>query len=80
MLRALQNFLYDELSLAIDKPAETDLRLALVLLGRNPELLEGYPFRFNINLEGDTGQLVEALSQAYILSNRMLRRAWRIGQ
>jgi hypothetical protein len=80
MLRVLQNFHYDELSLAIDKPPETDVRLALVLLGKNPDVLEGHPFRFNINLEGDTGHLVEALSQAYILSNRMLRRAWRPGQ
>jgi hypothetical protein len=80
MLRVLQDFHYDELSLAIDKPAEADVRLGLVLLGKNPNVLEGYPFRFNINLEGDTGHLVEALSQAYILSNRLLRRAWRLGQ
>jgi hypothetical protein len=80
MLRVLRNFHYDELSLAIDKPAETNARLALVLLGNNPDVKEGHPFRLNINLEGDTGRLVEALSQAYILSNRLLRRAWRPGQ
>jgi hypothetical protein len=79
MLRALQDFHYDELSLAIDKPARADARLTLVLLGKNPDVLEGDPFRFNINLEGDTGQFVEALSQAYSLSNRMLRRFWRPG-
>ena len=77
MLRALQDFQYDELSLTIDKPAQADARLTLVLLGKNPDVLEGYPFRFNISLEGDTGPLVEALSQAYSLSNRMLRRLWR---
>jgi hypothetical protein len=77
MLRALQDFHYDELSLTIGKPAAAEARLTLVLLGHNPDVLEGYPFRFNINLEGNTGQLVEALSQAYRLSNRMLRRVWR---
>jgi hypothetical protein len=77
MLRVLQNFHYDELSLTIDKPAESDARLALVLLGKNPDVLDGQPFRLNINLEGETGPLAEALSEAYILSNRMLRRAWR---
>ena len=77
MMRVLQNFHYDELSLTIDKPAETGARLALVLLGQNPDVLDGRPFRRNSNLEGDTGPLVEALSQAYILSNRMLRRLWR---
>ncbi|MCH8155556.1 MAG: YdbH domain-containing protein, partial [Proteobacteria bacterium] len=80
MLRVLQDFHYDELSLTIDKSAETGTRLALVLLGKNPDVLDGYPFRLNINLEGDMGPLVEALSQAYSLSNRMLRRVWRPGQ
>ena len=77
MFRALQNFRYDELSLAIDKPATAAARLTLVLLGHNPDVLDGYPFRFNINLEGDTDRLVAALSQAYSLSNRMLRNFWR---
>ncbi len=80
MLRALENFHYDELSLTIDKPAAADARLTLVLLGRNPDLLDGYPFRFNINLEGNTGRLVAALGEAYSLSNRMLRRAWRFAR
>jgi hypothetical protein len=80
MLRALEDFRYDELSLAIDKPATADARLTLVLLGHNPDVLDGYPFRFNINLEGDTDRLVAALSQAYSLSNRMLRQFWRPGR
>jgi hypothetical protein len=77
MLRALQDFRYDELSLAIDKPAAANARLTLVLLGHNPKVLDGYPFRFNINLEGNTDRLAAALSQAYGLSNRMLRKFWR---
>jgi len=79
MLRALQDFRYDELSLTIAKPAAADARLTLVLLGHNPEVLDGYPFRFNINLEGDTNRLAAALSQTYSLSNRMLRKFWRPG-
>ena len=74
MLRALEDFRYDELSLAIDKPATASARLTLVLLGHNPAVLDGYPFRFNINLEGDTDRLVAALNQAYSLSNRLLRQ------
>ena len=80
MLRALEDFRYDELSLTIDKPATAGARLTLVLLGHNPDVLDGYPFRFNINLEGDTDRLVAALNQAYSLSNRMLRQFWRPGQ
>ena len=74
LLRALQDFRYDELSLSIDKPAAANARLALVLLGHNPDVKDGRPFRLNINLEGDTDRLVAALSQVYSLSNRMLRR------
>jgi hypothetical protein len=80
MLRALRDFRYDELSLAIDKPATTGTRLTLTLLGHNPDVLEGHPFRFNINLDGDTDRLVAGLSQAYSLSNRMLRQFWRPGR
>jgi hypothetical protein len=79
MLRALRDFRYDELSLTIDKPATAAARLTLVLLGHNPDVLDGYPFRFNINLEGDTDRLVAALVRAYTLSNRMLRQFWRPG-
>jgi len=80
MLRALEDFRYDELSLAIDKPAGAGARLTLALLGHNPDVLDGYPFRFNINLEGDTDRLVAALSQAYSLSNRVLRQFLRPGR
>ena len=79
MLRALEDFRYDELSLTIDKPATAGARLTLALLGHNPDVLDGYPFRFNINLEGDTDRLMAALGQAYSLSNRMLRQFWRPG-
>jgi hypothetical protein len=80
MLRALENFHYDELSLAIEKTAQGDSQLTLSLLGKNPDVREGHPFRLNINIEGNTDSILAAVGQAYRLSNRLLRRAWRIGQ
>ena len=80
MLRALENFHYDELSLTIEKTAKGDSQLILSLLGKNPDVLEGHPFRFNINFEGNTDSMLAALGQAYRLSNRLLRRAWQIGE
>ena len=80
MLRALENFHYDELSLTIEKTAKGDSQLILSLLGKNPDVLEGHPFRFNINIEGNTDSMLAALGQAYRLSNRLLRRAWQIGE
>ena len=75
MLRALENFHYDQLSLGIAKTADDKLRVKATLMGKNPDLMEGYPFRFNINLETDAGKLLAALSQFYSLSDRVLRRA-----
>ncbi|MFQ5774420.1 MAG: YdbH domain-containing protein [Kiloniellaceae bacterium] len=80
MLRALENFHYDELTLTIDKPPEAGARLRLVMLGSNPDVLDGHPFRFNINLEGDPGQLIAALREAYRLSDSMIRRLWMPGR
>ncbi|MEE8189260.1 MAG: YdbH domain-containing protein, partial [Kiloniellales bacterium] len=75
MLRALENFHYDQLSLGVEKSADGNLRVKTTLMGKNPDLLEGHPFRFNINLETDAGKLLAALSQLYSLSDRVLRRA-----
>ncbi|MFQ6018470.1 MAG: YdbH domain-containing protein, partial [Kiloniellaceae bacterium] len=80
MLRALADFHYDELSLAIEKTAFGETRLTLGLLGSNPEVLEGYPFRFNINIEGSTDSILAALSAGYRLSSDLVRRLWLFGR
>jgi hypothetical protein len=43
-------------------------------------VLEGYPFRFNIRIEANTGKLVTALTTIYQVPNDLLRRAWTSGQ
>jgi len=79
MLRALRDFRYDELSLTLDAERAGTARLGLMLLGNNPRVLDGYPFRFNINLETNPIRLMGALREAYRLSNRALRRLWILG-
>ena len=80
LIQALQNFQYDELSMTVDKPEVGDARLALRLLGRNPDVLDGYPFRLNVNLETDVDKILSALLEANRLSNEVIRRAWTLGQ
>ena len=80
LIQALQNFQYDELSMTVDKPEAGDARLALKLLGRNPDVLDGYPFRLNVNLETDVDKILSALIEANRLSNEVIRRAWTLGQ
>ena len=75
MLRALEDFRYDTLKLDIARPAPGDLGLKVTLQGHNPEVLEGYPFRFNIDLSGDLEPLIAALKEGRQLRSEMLQRA-----
>jgi hypothetical protein len=77
-VKALEDFHYDELSLTLAKTADNEATLRLSTLGQNPEVLEGQPFRFNINLESNLTSVLEALRQGYSLSDDALRRAWRL--
>lgn len=72
MLDALENFHYDNLRLGIHKPAEGESRLSIKLEGRNPDVLDGYPFDLNINLSGDLGPILRAVSEGRQLSQNVL--------
>ncbi|MEO5336452.1 MAG: YdbH domain-containing protein [Magnetospirillum sp. WYHS-4] len=52
MLSALKNFHYEELRLTADRGSDGEWQARIRLAGRNPELLEGRPFEFNINIGG----------------------------
>ncbi|MEE8248415.1 MAG: YdbH domain-containing protein [Alphaproteobacteria bacterium] len=74
MLRALQDFRYQELSVTIDKAANEDLFLVLHILGHNPEVLEGYPFAINITLSANIASLLAALRAGTALAKVLIRR------
>lgn len=76
VLRALEDFRYEELTVDLEKSADDVGRIKLGLLGKNPAVLEGYPFRFNISIEANTGKLITALTALYQVPNDLLRRAW----
>jgi hypothetical protein len=80
VLRALEDFHYDELTVDLSKTAADIGHIKLSLLGKNPAVLEGYPFRFNISIEANTGKLVTALTTIYQVPNDLLRRAWTSGR
>ncbi|MGF1593009.1 MAG: YdbH domain-containing protein [Kiloniellaceae bacterium] len=77
-VKVLEDFHYDELTLDIAKSADHDAIVRLSILGQNPEVMEGHPFRFNINLESNLTSLLAALRQGYSLSDDALRRAWQL--
>lgn len=75
MLRALEDFRYEELALTINQPPEEGLELKVTTLGHNPDVLDGHPFRINLNLTGDLAPLIRALARGRELSADLLERA-----
>ena len=76
MLSALENFHYEQLELGVDMAADGNTKVDLFMEGRNPQLLDGRPFRFNINLTGNAHPLLAALGRGNQISNDWLRRYW----
>ena len=76
MLRALRRFEYEVLTLSINKEKGDLAQLSITLEGRNPDVLEGYPFRFNINLETNIEPLLKILKETGRISQDVLQRGW----
>ena len=74
VLQALENFQYERLSIALNKPADGNSVLQLKVLGSNPDVLDGHPFDINLNLETDLGPLLDALTAGQRLSEELMQR------
>ena len=59
-LQALQDFRYDALDLKLNYKTNGDYTIHSRLEGRNPQLYDGYPIAFNINLTGSLPGLLRA--------------------
>ena len=79
-LDALEDFNFTNLALRLDKPASGDSTLAITLEGANPNVLDNYPFRFNISLIGDPEPFISAIKDGTRLSDEIIRRAWRLSR
>ncbi|MEM7223282.1 MAG: YdbH domain-containing protein, partial [Pseudomonadota bacterium] len=78
MLEALEDFQYETLDISAFKDAEHNTQMLIEILGNNPNVLDGYPFKFNINLSGNMGPIVSALTRGYEISNDLIRRSWKL--
>jgi len=78
MLNALADFRYERLSIDIAKPFEGEGFVLLHMEGANPEVLEGYPFVFNIRLSADFDRLTRVLREALGVASRAL--SWGVGR
>ncbi len=72
-IRALEDFRYDTLTLELDKAPDAEARARLRLYGHNPAVLDGRPFHFNVNVQSNVNQLIEALLKGSALASEQLR-------
>jgi hypothetical protein len=73
-LRALQNFAYETLEIRVDGEAAGAVRVGVTLRGSNPDLFAGAPVEFNLNLDGELGDLVGAGMTSYQIPEEIERR------
>lgn len=59
--------------MSIDKSFEGEAGVVLHLAGKNPAVLQGRPFRINVNLTGNVDRLVHALLEVARLSDKAVR-------
>ncbi|MCP4044652.1 MAG: hypothetical protein GY732_01515 [Gammaproteobacteria bacterium] len=60
-LQALENFQYQDLSGEINYQSDGSYQIKVHLEGNNPDLYEGHPVVFNLNINGSFPELFEAL-------------------
>ncbi len=76
MLRALRDFHYTRLDLMLARPDPGALEADVGLLGNNPEVMDGHPFRFNINVQGDMRPVLDALRRGQGMRRQLLQRVF----
>jgi hypothetical protein len=75
MLRAMEDFRYDTLALIVNRKPAEGLSMKVRMSGKNPDVLDGYPFEFNVSLTGDVEPVLLALQEGRRLTTEMLQRA-----
>lgn len=74
MLQALENFQYDALNLTLDGKTDGDTQIGFHLKGANPELYDGHPVEFNLNLDGNLASLIQTNLDNYQIPDRIRER------
>jgi len=74
VVQALSNFHYSRLESGVDYSEQGTLQLALRLEGENPQIENGRPIHFNINIEEDIPALLTSLQLSGKVSERIQQR------
>ena len=71
LLQALENFRYKDLRLTIDGRTDGEMDVGLHIAGANPDLYDGYPIEFNLNLEGALANVLRQGLAGYQIPERI---------
>jgi hypothetical protein len=80
LLQALENFRYKELRATIDGRTDGDMDVGLHIAGANPDLYDGYPIEFNLNLEGALAEVVRKGLEGYQIPDLIRERMQDFGR
>lgn len=64
---AMENFEYDTLSANVEIRPDGEGAVGLSLKGANPDVLDGYPFDINVNLETDFGKFAQIQRDIFLI-------------
>lgn len=71
---ALREFNYQELTASIDGPLDGDVQLGLVFNGANKKVLNGQPFEFDINVQGELFNILQSFNSNAQIKSKLLKK------
>jgi len=80
LLQALENFRYETLRLTVDGRTDAEMDVGLHIAGANPDLYDGYPIEFNLNLEGALANVLRSGLAGYQIPERIRERMQGFGR
>ncbi|MEQ9111243.1 MAG: YdbH domain-containing protein [Rhodospirillaceae bacterium] len=73
-LQALQDFRYDSIEVTVSGSVQKELEASLAIKGRNPDLYDGYPIDFNLNLSGELANIIRGSMAGYRVPEAIKRQ------
>jgi hypothetical protein len=74
LLQALENFRYEALKITLDGRTDAAMDIDLHLAGANPDLYDGHPVEFNLDLEGELANILRQGVASYQIPERIRER------
>jgi hypothetical protein len=71
---ALREFNYRELTASIDGPLDGDVELGVIFNGANKKVLNGQPFEFDINVQGELFNILRSFNSNSQIKSELLKK------